>query len=196
MPQIVELKCPGCGARVQISQKECEYCHAPVIVSSMSDIFDMSAANVGKYQKSYESDLQENPNSAELNNSLAFCYLKLGFYDKALEKFDAAIEQDLNNPETYLYAAVCVLAGRKPFLTPRHEIDRIEKYINAALTIEEKGLYRYFQAYIKYDYFKRKYFKTSPTWEECLAQAKADGFSPTDVSQLFSVLKQEIPSCM
>lgn len=196
MPQIVELKCPGCGARVQISQKECEYCHAPVVVSSMSDIFNMSAANISKYQKSYENDLQENPDNAELNNSLALCYLKMGFYDRALEKFDAAIEQNLNNSETYLYAAVCILAGRKPFLTPRADIDKIEQYINAALMIEEKGLYRYFQAYIKYDYFKRKFFKTSPTWEECLVRAKTDGISPYDINQLFSVLKQEKPSCM
>ena len=43
-------------------------------LSKMSDIFDMSAMNVGKYQKSYESDLQENPDNAELNNSLAFYY--------------------------------------------------------------------------------------------------------------------------
>ena len=196
MPNVIEIKCPGCGARLQIDQKECEFCHAPVIISTMSDIFSLSAQNLSKYQKSYEDDLKENPDSAELNNSLAFCYLKLGFYDKALEKFDKAIEQDLNNSETYLYAAVCVLAGRKPFLTPRPEIDKIEKYINAALMIEEKGLYRYFQAYIKHDYFKRKFFKTSPAWEECLAQAKADGLSSADVSQLFSILKQEIPSCM
>lgn len=196
MPEIVELKCPGCGARVQINQKECEYCHSPIIVSSMSDIFNMSAANISKFSKSYESDLQENPDNAELNNSLAMCYLKMGFYEKALEKFDKAIEHDLNNPETYIYAAVCVLAGRKPFLTPRPEIDRIEKFINAALMIEEKGLFRFFQAYIKYDYFKRKFFKTSPTWEECLAKARADGLSPTGVNQLFSILKQEIPSCM
>lgn len=196
MPEIIEIKCPGCGARLQINQKECEYCHAPVIISSMSDIFNMSAANVSKYSKSYESDLSDNPDNAELNNSLAMCYLKMGFYDRALEKFDKAIEQDLNNPETYLYAAVCVLAGRKPFLTPRSDIDRIEKYINAALMLEENGLFRYFQAYIKYDYFKRKFFKTTPAWEQCLAQAKQDGFSPADVNQLFSVLKQEIPSCM
>lgn len=196
MVEVVELKCPGCGARVNINQKECEWCHSPIIVSSMSEIFKMSAANVSKYSKSYESDLKENPDNAELNNSLAMCYLKMGFYDKALEKFDKAIEQDLNNPATYLYAAVCVLAGRKPFLTPRSEIDKIEKYINAALMIEENGLFRYFQAYIKYDYFKRKFFKTSPTWEECLAQAKADGFSPSDKNQLFSLLKQEIPGCM
>ena len=196
MTNVIEIKCPGCGARLQIDQKECEFCHAPVIISTMSDAFSLSAQNLSKYQKSYEDDLKENPDNAELNNSLAFCYLKLGFYDKALEKFDKAIEQDLNNSETYLYAAVCVLAGRKPFLTPRPEIDKIEKYINAALMIEEKGLYRYFQAYIKYDYFKRKFFKTTPAWEECLAQAKADGFSPSDVNQLFSILKQEIPSCM
>ncbi len=196
MAEVIEIKCPGCGARLQIDQKECEYCHAPVIISTMSDIFSMPVQNINKYQKSYESDLKDNPNNAELNNSLAFCYLKLGFYDKALEKFDKAIEQDLNNSETYLYAAVCVLAGRKPFLTPRPDIDRIEKYINAALMIEEKGVYRYFQAYVKYDYFKRKFFKTSPTWEECFIKAKSIGFSPADVNQLFSIMKQEIPSCM
>lgn len=196
MSEVIEIKCPGCGARLQIDQKECEYCHAPVVISTMSDIFSMSAQNISKYSKSYESDLSENPDNAELNNSLAFCYLKLGFYDKALVKFDKAIEQNLNNSETYIYAAVCVLAGRKPFLTPRSDIDRIEQYINAALMIEEKGLYRYFQAYIKYDYYKRKFFKTSPTWEECLAQAKSEGFSSTDVNQLFSILKQEIPDCM
>ena len=196
MNEVIEIKCPGCGARLQIDQKECEYCHAPVVISTMSDIFSMSAQNISKYSKSYESDLSENPDNAELNNSLAFCYLKLGFYDKALEKFDKAIEKNINNSETYIYAAVCVLAGRKPFLTPRPDIDKIEQYINAALMIEEKGLYHYFQAYIKYDYFKRKYFKTSPTWEQCFAQAKAEGFSPTDVNQLFSILKQEVPSCM
>ncbi len=196
MSEVIEIKCPGCGARLQIDQKECEYCHAPVVISTMSDIFSMPAQNISKYSKSYESDLSENPDNAELNNSLAFCYLKLGFYDKALAKFDKAIEQNLNNSETYIYAAACVLAGRKPFLTPRSDIDRIEQYINAALMIEEKGLYRYFQAYIKYDYYKRKFFKTSPTWEECLVQAKSEGFSPTDVNQLFSILKQEIPDCM
>lgn len=196
MPDVVEMKCPGCGARLRMDQKECEYCHSPVIITSMRDVFSMSAQNLSKYSRAYESELLENPDSAELNSSLAFCYLKLGFYDKALEKFDKAIEQNLNSSEAYLYAAVCILAGRKPFVTPRTEIDRIEKYIDAALMIEENGLYRYFQAYIKYDYFKRKFFKTSPTWEECLAQAKSDGFSPADASQLFAILKQEVPACM
>ena len=196
MPEVINLTCPGCGARLQIDQKKCEYCDAPVIISSITDIFSISAQNITKYSKSYENDLSQNPDNAELTNSLAFCYIRLGFYDKALEKFDKAIELDMNNPNTYFFAAVSVLAGRKPFLTPRQDIDKIEKYLNAALALEENGLFRYFQAYIKHDYFKRKFFKTSPTWEECLERAKSDKFSPADVNQLFSIMKQEIPECL
>ena len=74
--------------------------------------------------------------------------------------------------------------------------NNIDIDINAALMIEENGLLRYFQAYIKYDYFKRKFLKTSPTWEEALYKAKEDKFSPADVNQLFQILKQDIPSCL
>ena len=45
MPQIVEMTCPGCGARVQIDQKTCEWCHAPIVITSMSDIFSMFQVN-------------------------------------------------------------------------------------------------------------------------------------------------------
>ena len=191
--KIIEMTCPGCGARVQINQKDCEYCHAPVVISTMSEIFSMPATNIQKYSKSYENNLKDEPTNAEINNSLGMCYLKMGFYEKALEKFNVAIEQDFNNSETYLFAAICVLAGRKPFLTPRTDIDKIEKYINAALMIEEIGLFRFFQAYIKYDYFKRKFFNTSPTWEECLRYGCNLGFSELDIKQLFEILNQEIP---
>ena len=111
--KIIEMTCPGCGARVQLNQKDCEYCHAPVVISTMTEIFSMPATNINKCSKSYETNLKENPDNAEINKSLGMCYLKLGFYEKALEKFNVAIEQDFNNSETYLFAAICVLAGRK-----------------------------------------------------------------------------------
>ncbi len=193
MSHIVEMSCPGCGARVQINQKDCEYCHAPVVISSMSEIFSMPATNIQKYSKSYESNLKDEPTNAEINNSLGMCYLKMGFYEKALEKFSVAIEQDFNNSETYLFAAICVLAGRKPFITPRCDIDKIERYIDAALMIEERGIFRFFQAYIKHDYFKRKFFNTSPSWDVCLKQGSYLGFSELDIKQLFQILRQEIP---
>lgn len=96
--------------------------------------------------------------------------------------------------ETFFYAAICLLKGRKAFLLNRTEIDKAEEYINAAIMIEPRGIYYYFLAYIKYDYFSRKYFKTSPTYQEALKMAQQQGFSPYDAEQLFSILGVEKPS--
>ena len=54
MVKVIEMNCPGCGARVQINQKQCEWCHAPVVITSMSDIFSMNTPDINKYSKSYE----------------------------------------------------------------------------------------------------------------------------------------------
>jgi tetratricopeptide (TPR) repeat protein len=117
------------------------------------------------------------------------CYLKLGLHDKALSAFEKAMEDNFDNSETFFYAAICLLKGKKAFLVQRPEIDRIEKYINAALAIEpNKGIYHYFMAYIKYDYFERKSLNTTPTYRAKLAEAKAAGISPVDIEQLFGIL--------
>ena len=76
----------------------------------------------------------------------------------------------------------------------RPEIDKIEEYINAALMIEPRGIYYYFLAYIKYDYFNRKFFKTSPTYQEALVMAEQAGYSPFDAEQLFAILGVERPA--
>ena len=122
------------------------------------------------------------------------CYLKLKLYDKALPAFELAMEDNFDNSETFFYAAVCLLKGKKPFLAMRPEIDKIVEYINAALMIEPRGIYYYFLAYIKYDYFNRKFFKTSPTYQEALAMAEQAGYSPFDTEQLFAILGVERPA--
>ena len=116
------------------------------------------------------------------------CYLKLKLYDKALTAFEKAMEDNFDNPETFFYAAICVLSGKKAFLAMRPEIDKIEGYINAALAIEPRGIFHYLLAYIKYDYFERKYFNTSPNYREALAAAYGAGVSPYDIEQLYGVL--------
>lgn len=154
----------------------------------------MPMPQVNKYAGAYRKALAENPENTELNNSIAMCYLKLKLYDKALSAFELAMEDNFDNSETFFYAAVCLLKGKKPFLAIRPEIDKIEEYINAALMIEPRGIYYYFLAYIKYDYFNRKFFKTSPTYQEALATAKQAGYSPSDAEQLFAILGVEKPA--
>lgn len=136
---------------------------------------------------------------AEVNQDFALCIIvgscviedTIG---KALSAFEKAMEDNFDNSETFFYAAICLLKGRKAFLLNRTEIDKAEEYINAAIMIEPRGIYYYFLAYIKYDYFSRKYFKTSPTYQEALKMAQQQGFSPYDAEQLFSILGVEKPS--
>lgn len=191
---VVEMNCPGCGARVSTGQTECEWCHKPIVISTFNSVYSMPMPEVNKFAGAYRKALAENPDNQQLNNSIAMCYLKLKLYDKALPAFEKAMEDNFDNSETFFYAAICILKGRKPFLLARPEINQIEEYINAALMIEPRGIYYYFLAYIKYDYFSRKFFKTSPTYQEALAMAMDYGYSPLDAQQLFAILGVEKPS--
>lgn len=196
MNQVIELNCPGCGARVSTEQRECEWCHKPIIISTFNSVYSMPLPEVNKYAGAYKKALAENPDDMSLNNSVAMCYLKLKLYDKALPAFEKAMEDNFDNSETFFYAAVCLLQGKKAFLAPRPSIDKIEEYINAALMIEPKGIYYYFHAYIKYDFFQRKGYKTQPTCQELLAEARQAGVSEHDKQQLFAILNVARPEVL
>ena len=193
---VIEMKCPGCGNRVTTSQTVCEFCHGPITISTFNSVYSMPMPQVNQYAKVYRETLAQAPDDQILNTSLAMCYLKLKLYDKALVAFEKAIEDNFDNSETFFYAAVCLLKGKKAFLAMRTTINQIEEYIQAALMIEPKGIYYYFWAYIKYDYYSRKYLNTSPNWQEALGQAEQYGLSPFDIEQLYGVLGVERPSCL
>lgn len=194
--EVVELNCPGCGSRVSTGQKECDWCHKPIVISTFNSVYSMPTPEVHKYAGAYSKALKENPNNADLNKSVAMCYLKLGMRDKALAAFESAIEDNFDDSETYFYAAVCLLNGKKAFLNQRPTIDKVLEYINAALMIEPKGIYYYYLAYIKYDYFERKHFNTTPNYQEALQMAVDAGLSDYDIEQLFAILGVARPDCI
>lgn len=193
--QIVDLKCPHCGAAVTSEQKDCIFCHQPIIITTFNSVLTMPMPEVNKYANTYRKEVVDNPESQELNNSLAMCCLKLKLYDKAIAAFEQAIENDFNNPETFFYAAVSLLRGKKAFLTSRADIDKAIEYLDAAAMIEPRGIYYYFLAYIKYDHFERKYLNTTPNFEECLEEAEQYGVSDYDIGMLFSILGVPEPDC-
>ena len=193
--QSVNLTCPCCGYPISVGMKECPAGH-PISISTFNSVYDMPLPMVNKYASAYKKALAVSPDDIEINNSIAMCYLKLKLYDKALPAFEKAMEDNFDNSETFFYAAICLLQGKKAFLQQRPTIDRILEYINAALMIEPKGIYYYFLAYIKYDYFQRKFFKTSPTYQEALAMAVDSGLSEFDVTQLYGILGVSRPECL
>lgn len=196
MERVVEITCPGCGERLTLEMKKCPSCHGPVMISTFNSIYSMSPLETNKYANAYKKALGEYPDDKDLNISLAMCYLKLNLYDKALVAFEKAIEDNFDNSEAFFYAAVCLLKGKKAFLQSRPSIDKIIEYIDAAIMIEPKGIYYYFLAYIKYDYFARKSYITTPDWEETMICATQAGFTDLDAARLFDILHIEKPDCL
>lgn len=194
--QVIEMSCPCCGGRVNTGDKECKFCGGAIIISTFNSVVSMAMPQLNKYVGTYKKALEDNPDNAELNFSIASCYLKLKLYDKALSAYEKAIEDNFDNSETYFYAAVCLLKGQKAFLAQRPTIDKIEEYLNAALMIEPKGVYYYFWAYIKYDYYNRKFFNTTPKYQDVLQMAVESGLSEYDTEQLFSILSVPQPDTL
>lgn len=194
--QIVELECPGCGKAITTSTRQCPQCFREIVISTFNSVSGMSPLEINKQANAYRKAMINNPNNQTLNMSIAFCYLKLKLYDKAIPCFEKAIEDNFDNSETYFYAAIALLKGKKAFLTPRLVIDKIEEYIQAAIMIEPKGIYYYFWAYVRYDHHFRKSYRMSPNYQDLLAQAEQIGLSQTDVSELYSILEVQRPDVM
>lgn len=194
--QVVDLECPGCGRPINTSTTQCPSCFREIVISTFNSVNGMSPLEINKQANAYRKALANNPDNKTLNMSVAFCYLKLKLYDKAIPCFEKAIEDNFDNSETYFYLAISMLKGKKAFLAPRTDINKIEEYIQAALMIEPKAIYQYFWAYIRYDHHFRKAYKMSPNYQEILAEAKRMGLSITDVNELYAILGVDRPAVL
>ena len=191
--QIIELTCPGCGARVTTGQNECEWCHAPVVISTFNSVYLMPMPEVNKYARTYQKALVDAPDSTELNTSVAMCYLKLKLYDKALLAFERAMEENFDNSETFFYAAVCLFGGRRPFQVKKNVVDQALEYLESAVMIEPRAIYFYFMAFVKYDFYYMKKLRVNPDYSECLSRAEQFGGVPNaDLDMLSQIMNCEV----
>lgn len=191
MASVEFYECPGCGASVAPDMKKCEYCGGPVVIHSIGALSTFSPLQLNKYALSYRKQLTTNPDDRELTRSMGICYLKLRLYDKANEAFEEAIKDNFEDADSYFYAAVGKLKGKKAFVTPRADIDKAIEYLNAANMISPNPLYSLMLAYIKKDYFDRKALRVSPSWSEELMNAKSTGATDPDIAALADLL--EVP---
>ena len=195
--QIVDMKCSGCGAGLSPSMVKCPYCKKPVVITSFNSVYAQDLPMLSQVSRDLDKDLRDGT-SPELSGNIKFtlggCYLKLRLYNKALQRFEEAIEENFDNPEASFYAAVSLLNGKKAFLTPMANIKKAIEYVNAALMVEERGVFHYFLAYLKLDFYARKYLRISPDWREELLMAQSTNLSPLDCDMLFDILGVERPA--
>ena len=160
----------------------------------MSPDAEKCGYDLSKYTKAYKSALSPSPADPSLNAAVGFCYMRLKMYSNALESFRRAIDGGVMNSEVFFWAGVCCLGGRKAFLAKREVIDKAEEYIKAARVLEDRGIYAYFGAYIRYDYFKRKSLIVRPDYRELLRESRRLRVSEGDIRILYGVLGVERPS--
>lgn len=43
--QVIDMKCPGCGAPTSTGETTCKYCHRPVIISTFNSVYSMPLEN-------------------------------------------------------------------------------------------------------------------------------------------------------
>ena len=194
--QVVELTCPGCGARLATGQINCDWCHKPVNITTFQSGYDMPVPIVSKYANEYNKALATDQNDKELNASVGMCYLKLKQYEKAGIAFEKAIEDNFDNSELFFFAAICILNGKRPFQCPKKNIDKAIGLLDSACMIEPRGIYYYLQAYLAYDYYSLKQLRCNPGPEEYLNRARQAGIPGMDLSLLKDILGQEFPAAL
>lgn len=192
--EVISLKCPNCNSGVDTSMKECPACDKPIIIRQASQTAAMPMPLVNKYLGAYRSLGNQYPENKDINTAIGICFLKLKMYDKALDAFEKAMPDNFDNAEPFYLAAVSLLQGKKAFLAPRASIDKIEEYLNAAAMIEMRPIFYYFMAYVKKDYFERKYLNTNPSWQELLQQAEEYGLQTCDVEEFHALINQTVIS--
>ncbi|MDA8226366.1 MAG: hypothetical protein M0T74_01440 [Desulfitobacterium hafniense] len=188
-----KITCHGCGVAVSSNISQCEYCGNPIQIRSFRSVAGMSPQLLNKYIQSYQKDLSAQPNNSDSKIAIAFCYLQLKLYDKAIEVFIKEAESNLNNSEVLFYAAISLLKGKKAFLAQRTDIDKMLEYLVAATIIEDKPIFRYVLAYIKYDFFHRKGYKINPNYEHEYKAALDGGVTDLDIKELHELLSVERP---
>lgn len=191
--EVIQIKCPGCQAVVSTGQEVCEYCGDPIVIRNMATIAQMPLPKVNKYVNVYRQTLAQHPESKDVQASLGTCFLRLKMYDRALEAFEKAMPDNFENAQPFFLAAVSLLQGKKPFVTPRPKIDKALEYLEAATMIEANPVFYYFMAYIRYDYHERHFLNTSPNYKETFSVAQDAGLSETDIQELHAILGTDIP---
>ena len=194
MVQVINLKCSNCGDSLAESQTTCESCGMPVVIKHMSSIRGLTPQELNKRGRLMS---QEAAKGGELSSAASFtagcCFLQLKLYEPALSNFEKAFSADMDNAEAYFYAAVSILKGRRPFLVPLADLRKAEEFVGAALMIDDRPLFHYLLAYVKFDFYAKKFLRVQPDWKFELQRALSTGIKQDDQFELFELLGQDCP---
>lgn len=146
--------CPQCGAPAELRARRCGYCEAEFVVTSLAALARFDKAGIQKYVSHYRRKLVEEPENAEMRLALGICQLDLGLHDFAMKSFSEAIRIEPESADSYYYLALASFKGRKPKLLTFEEARGIQKYLNAAILLDDsKAIYHSLLLVVKCEFY-------------------------------------------
>lgn len=190
------LQCPSCFCTISPDQDVCEFCGNKIVVESISDLANVTAESLRNYGRSYQKNIDSGVgDKMEMEGALAFVFLKLKLYEKAELHFSQAVDDFCSNPDLYYGWAISILRGRGAYGCYRETIDEAISYLKAALSIEKKGIYYYFLAFLTFDYFYAKGFHVTPSYNDYINMAiETHNLTRADINQLYELLNVNCPN--
>lgn len=194
---VVGLKCSNCGESLSESMATCPSCDQPVVIRKVSSLLGLTMPELRA--RSQLMDIESlrdcgDPLSVDADFTSGCCLLRLKMFEQAIARFDKAVAADPCNADALFCAAIAALKGRRPFLVPLADIRKAQECLVAAAMVEDRAVFHYLLAYIKQDFYARRFLRIEPDWRQELQTALTFGITNDEKEELFKLVGQSCPS--
>jgi len=142
---------------------------------------------------SCEKSLIEAPHSPEVNFNLGVCFLATCHYKKAQTFFDNCIQKESQNTDHYLFKALSLLGGMRPFRHKKISIDNILETIHFAMILNRENpflldidylIYKDFHTRIGYNIKEKKTSEISRNGDWLLFLSQCSGMTMQELKTI------------
>lgn len=192
---VVNLKCSNCGEPLSESITRCPSCDQPVVIKKISSLLGLTQSELYARSRLMDSEGVKNQGTlyADTNYTAGCCLLRLKMYDQAILRFGKVIEISPCNADVFFSMAIADLKGLRPFLAPLVNVRKALENLARATMIEDRAVFHYFLAYIKFDFYARRFLRIDPNWQYEFRNALTLGLTTEEANELFDVLEKECP---
>jgi hypothetical protein len=120
-------------------------------------------------------------------------HLAVGDCSAAVEDLRQARSYDARNPDTYYLGAIALLGRRSAFRATLETAREVERMIQAAVVLEDRAVFHYFLAYVRFDFYERNSLRPPGPWQASLQYAWSKGVTQPEIDSLFHLLAVENP---
>ena len=191
---VVNLKCSNCGESLSEAMARCPSCNQPVVIKKASSLLGMTPSELDSRRRLMDAatlGAGDSPFASDADFTSGCCLMRLKMFDQALIRFDKVLSTNPSNADAFFCAAIAVLKGKRPFLAPLSDVRRAQAYLDAAKTLEARGVFLCFIAYTKQDFYERRCLRVEPNWRQEMRSAVAKGLTLEDMRGLFALLGQQ-----